>query len=104
MIDGLAKPPDHTGVIEADIRVFSRRSRFQLAAQDKIGAAGIAIEQKTDEIADVLFRSGQPILQGEEIGALILSGTRDEFKDTRDAAQHRELVSAAGGGRLAAAP
>ena len=104
MIDGLAKPADHTWVIEADIGVFGRRSGLELAAQAKIGAAGIAIEQKADEIADVLFRSGEPILQGEEIGAQVLSGTGDEFKDARDAAQHRKLMSAARGGWLAAAP
>ena len=91
-------------MIETDIGVFGGRSRLQLAAQAEIGAAGIAIEQEADEIGDVLFRSGEPILQGEEIGAQILSGTRDELKDTRDAAQHRKLMSAAGGGRLAAAP
>ena len=104
MIDGRAKAADHARVVEADIGVFGRRRCLKLAAQAQIGAPGIAIEQKADEIGDVLFRSGEPILQGEEIGAQILSGTRDEFKDARDAAQHRELMSAACGGRLAAAP
>ena len=73
-------------------------SRCRPAARQAL-ARGIAIDQRPDHRDDILFRSCQPVLQREEIGAHILRGAGDEAQDLGQAAQHLHLPRARAGTR-----
>jgi hypothetical protein len=93
-------PARETRVIDADLGIFSRQRRLERAAQRPAVAVGVAVHQEADHGHDVLFRTGQPVLQREEVGADILGGARDEGQQLGEAAQHGHLLFAARGPRL----
>ncbi len=90
------------GVIDADLGVLHRRLRFDCAAQHGARPVGIALDQEAQQVGDVVFRTREPVLQHQEIGAHVLRGAGNEAQELRDAAQHRHLRGTAGG-RLGAA-
>ncbi len=75
-------------MIDAGLWVFGRLADLQRAAQHAPLAIGIAVDEEAHEIGDVLLGPGQPVLQGQEIGAHILGRARDEAQDLRQPAQH----------------
>jgi len=87
----------HARVVDADFRVLQRRARLERAAQAAARAVGVAVDQELHQVEHVLFGPGQPVLHGEEIGAHVLRGARDEPQDLGQAAQHAHLACAGGG-------
>ena len=85
------------GVIDADFRIFLRRFHLGLAAQALARAIGVTIDQRLDHLEGVVVASGQPILQGEEIGAHVLRGAGHELQQFGQAAQNGQLRGAAVG-------
>ena len=67
------------------------------AAQRLARAVGVAVDQELHHVRDVLLRAGEPVLQGQEIGAHVLRGAGDEAQDLRQPAQHLHLLRAGGG-------
>ena len=87
----------HARVVDAELGVFNRRLRLDDAAQHLARAVGIAVDQELHHVRDVRFRARQPVLQGQEIGAHVLRGARDEAQDLRQPAQHLHLLRTGGG-------
>ena len=81
-------------MIDADVRIVDRRGGLDGGAQRGARAGGIARHHQADEIGDVLFRTGEPVLQRHEVGAHVLCGSGNEAEQLRDAAQHLELAGA----------
>jgi hypothetical protein len=84
----------------ADLGVLGGRLGGQRAAQRGARPFGITVDQQPHQVGDVVVRTRQPVLQGEEIGPHVLRGARHEAQDARQHAQHLELLRA---GRLAGA-
>ena len=83
-------------VIETDLGVFHRWRDLEGASQGAAGAVGVAVEQIDHQGGDVLVRTRQPVLQGQEIGPHVLSGAGDEAQQLGDVAQHGHLLGADG--------
>ena len=84
----------HTRVVNPDVGVLHRCGHLEGAAQCPARSVGIAVHQEADHIGDVLLGPREPVLQGEEIGAHVLGGARDEAQELGDAPQHRHLLGA----------
>ncbi len=101
-VDIFAETTGGARVIDADLGILDGQRRLERAAQAGVRAARVTIEQEPHETDDILVRTGEPVLQGKEIGAHVLRRAWNETQDLRDPAQHRELLFAAGVGRLRA--
>ena len=83
------------GVIEPDIGIMQRRPCAQTSAERLARPLAVALHQQPDHVGQVLFRAGQPVLQGEEIGAYVLRGAGNEAQQFRQLPQHLHLPGAA---------
>ena len=90
-------------MVDADVRIIDRRFRHELSALRGVETARIAAGEEAHEARDVLVGTGEPILQGEEIGPQVLRGSRDEAQNPGQTTDHVELTLAAGLRSLAAA-
>ena len=88
-------------MINADLGIFLRRIGMSRAAPCLTLARRIPVDQRAGHGDHVVVRSGEPVLQREEIGAHILRGAGDELEDLGQAAQHLHLPRARAGARLA---
>ena len=91
-------------VIDADLGIMDRRGRLHHGAQALARSIRIALDEHADEIGDIVVRSRQPVLKGEEIGAHVLRGAGDEAQDLRQPLQHSHLLRAGARGFFLAAP
>ena len=81
-------------MIDADIGIFHRRRGFGGVAKLPPWPVRIAAHQEANEIAHILFRPAEPVLEGHEVGTDILGGAGDELQYFRQAAKHRHLLGA----------
>ncbi len=92
-------------VVEPDIGVFHRR--FDLCQRQRRRLA-VALDQHAQQVGEVFFRAGQPVLQRQEIRAHVLRGAWDEAHQLGQPLQHAHLrltaarLGATLAGRLAA--
>ena len=90
-------------MIKPHIRIYDRRFSLHDAAQSAPGAVGIFSDQQTRHIRNVVGRTRQPILQGQEIATNVLGSARNEPQQPRQLPQHLHLAVAARSGALALA-
>ena len=83
-------------VVEAHLGILEGRRRLDPPAQGAARTVGVAVDQEADHVHDVAVGARQPVLHGQEVGAHVLRGSRDEAQDLGDAAQHRHLLRARG--------
>ena len=57
-------------------------------------AVGVAVDQHPDHVGDIVRRTGQPVLQRQEVGPHVLGGAGDEAQDLGQPAQHLHLLGA----------
>ena len=89
-----ADPLLEARVIEADLGILQRRWHLEAAAQRTAGAIGIAVDEIDHQGGNILVRTRQPVLEGEEIGAHVLGGAGDKAQQFGDMAQHGHLLGA----------
>ncbi len=90
-------------VIEAGLGILDRGCGAERAAQAATGAVGVAVHEQAHEAREVLLGRGEPALQGEEVGAGVLGGARDQAQQLGQLAQHPHLALAAAAGSALAA-
>ena len=76
-------------MVEADVGVVDGGGGFQVAA-------AVAADQHTDQVGHVLVGAGEPVLQGEEVGADVLGGAGNEAHQLGQALEHLHLRLAVG--------
>ena len=86
----------HTRMVDAYLGVLRRQRRLHPVAQAPARSAGITADQKAHHVGHVVVRTGQPVLQREEVGPDVLGGAGDETQDLGQPAQHRHLARAGG--------
>ena len=84
-------------MVNAGVRVQQRRLFAKRTLEAFAGTGGVTADEEFDHAGEVFFRAGQPVLQGQEVGAQVLRGAGDEAQDSRQPAQHRELLRAGAG-------
>ena len=87
-------------MVEPRLGILFRRRRVQCAPEMGARAGGVAVHQEAHGIRDVLFRTRQPVLHRDEVGAHVLRDTRNIAQDLRQTAQRLHLLLA--GARLVA--
>ena len=87
------------GMIDADFRIGDRIGDLETSTEALARTIGEFVDQQPHEVRDVAFRTGQPILQGQEIDAQILRRAGNEAKQLRQPSQHRHLAGARALGR-----
>ena len=97
LINRLRQSAWHARVVDTQLWIFHRIGWPAAASQDPTRTIRIAIDQRSDHVADVFFRAAQPVLERHEIGAHILGCSGDEAQQLRNAPQHLHLRCAAGG-------
>ena len=90
-------------VIEPDLRIDDRFIRLDMTAEILARAGGVAADEKTHHVGDVLLGPGKPILQGQEVSAEVLGLARDKAQDLWKAPEHAHLAGAGVRGFLTAA-
>lgn len=79
-------PRHHLRVVDADLRVVDRGGRLGQATECAARSVGVAVDQKVHHRRQVGLRTGEPILQGQKVGAHILCGAGHEAQDLRQPA------------------
>ena len=74
----LGDAPRQSRVVESQVRVVERRLGRQRTAQAAARTGRVAVDQKADEMHDVMLGSGQPVLQRQEVGAHVLRRAGNE--------------------------
>ncbi len=92
MLDAFADPLPRLRMIEPDVGIMHRRRRPEPAAQPCARAVGVAVDQHSDQVREVLLRAREPVLQREEIGAHVLRLAGNEAQQPRQLAQHLHLA------------
>ena len=88
---------DATGggrVVHADVGILDRGFGLERGTQPLARAIGVATDQVAGEVRDVDVGSGQPVLQGQEVGPHVLRGARHPAQQAWDPAQHLHLLHA----------
>ena len=78
-------------MVESGLGILARSSRIYEVTQRFAFARGVARHEMAHEIGDVLVRTGQHVLQAQEVGAQILRFARQETQELGQAAQHAHL-------------
>ena len=68
-------------VVDPDFGIVLRRLGRRMAPPRFALASGVAVDQRARHRDHIVVRSGEPVLQGEKIGAHVLRGAGDEFQD-----------------------
>jgi hypothetical protein len=85
-------------MVDADVRILDGIGRLQRSTQAGARSGGVAIDEETDEIRDVLVGPRKPVLQREEVGPHILRSAGNEFQQAGNPPQHLHLARAGNAG------
>ncbi len=94
----LAVAPRHARMVHTDLRIRDRRRHLGGGQEARARTRGVAADQIAHHVRNVLFRSGEPVLQRQEIRPHVLRRARNEAQHLRNTAQHLHLIGARSGG------
>ena len=94
------QPLLQVGMIDTHFGIFTGWLGSHLAKQRRAVARGIAVDQRAHHVDDIVVRSGQPVLHGQEILPDILRRTGNEAENLGQPPQHLHLAGTGTGARL----